>query len=69
MANWQYVTFANITLKAGDVFVLESLTPKTADGKYLYWDSETQPKYVADNSVSQGTTQSTPILDTIAVYY
>lgn len=69
MANWQYVTFANIALKAGDVFVLESLTPKTADGKYLYWDSETQPKYVADNSVSQGTTQSTPILDTIAVYY
>lgn len=69
MANWQYVTFANIALKAGDVFVLESLTPKTEDGKYTYWDGETQPKYVADNSVSQGTTQSTPILDTIAVYY
>ena len=69
MANWTYITFGNISVKAGDTFVLESLTPKTADGKYLYWDSETQPKYVADNSVSQGTTQSTPILDTIAVYY
>lgn len=69
MANWQYVTFANIALKAGDVFVLESLTPKTEDGKYLYWDGETQPKYVADNTVSDGNTQSSPTLDTIAVYY
>lgn len=69
MANWQYVTFANIALKAGDKFVLESLTPKTADGKYLYWDGETQPKHVDDNSVSSGATQSSPTLDTIAVYY
>lgn len=69
MANWQYVTFANIALKAGDVFVLESLTPKTEDGKYLYWDGETQPKYVEDNTVSGGNTQSSPTLDTIAVYY
>lgn len=69
MANWQYVTFVNIALKAGDKFVLESLTPKTEDGKYMYWDGETQPKYVADNSVSAGNTQSSPTLDTIAVYY
>ena len=69
MANWQYVTFANIALKAGDIFVLESLTPKTEDGKYMYWDGETQPKYVADNSIADGNTQSSPTLDTIAVYY
>ena len=69
MANWTYITFGNISVKTGDTFVLESLTPKTADGKYMYWDGETQPKYVADNSVSQDATQSTPILDTIAVYY
>ena len=69
MANWQYVTFVNIALKAGDKFVLESLTPKTEDGKYMYWDGETQPKYVADNTVSGGNTQSSPTLDTIAVYY
>ncbi len=69
MANWQYVTFVNIALKAGDKFVLESLTPKTEDGKYMYWDGETQPKYVEDNTVSGGNTQSSPTLDTIAVYY
>lgn len=69
MANWTYIAFTGVNVKEGDVFVLESLTPKTEDGKYVYWDGETQPKAVADKSVSSGTTQSTPILDTIAVYY
>lgn len=69
MANWTYIAFTGVNVKEGDVFVLESLTPKTEDGKYVYWDGETQPKAVADKSVSSGTTQSTPTLDTIAVYY
>ena len=69
MANWTYIAFTGVNVKEGDVFVLESLTPKTEDGKYIYWDGETQPKAVADKSVSSGTTQSTPTLDTIAVYY
>lgn len=69
MANWTYIALTGIAVKEGDTFVLESLTPKTEDGKYLYWDGETQPKYVEDNTVSVGNTQSSPTLDTIAVYY
>ena len=69
MANWTYIALTGVAVKEGDTFVLESLTPKTEDGKYLYWDGETQPKYVADNTVSVGNTQSSPTLDTIAVYY
>ena len=69
MANWTYIALTGVAVKEGDTFVLESLTPKTEDGKYMYWDGETQPKYVADNTVSDGNTQSSPTLDTIAVYY
>ena len=69
MANWTYIALTGVAVKEGDTFVLESLTPKTEDGKYMYWDGETQPKYVADNTVSGGNTQSSPTLDTIAVYY
>lgn len=69
MANWTYIAFTGVAVKAGDTFVLESLTPETEDGKYVYWDGKTEAVKVADKSVSSGTTQSTPILDTIAVYY
>ena len=69
MANWTYIALTGVAVKEGDTFVLESLTPKTEDGKYMYWDGKTQPKYVADNTVSTGNTQSSPTLDTIAVYY
>lgn len=67
MANWQYVVFDNLTLKAGDTFVLESLTPMES-GAYLYWDSKTAPFVVPDGSVSEGNTQSTPNVDTITVF-
>lgn len=69
MANWQYVSFSNVALKEGDTFVLESLTPKTADGKYVYWDGETAPKAVADASCGDGNTQSSATVDTISFYF
>jgi len=67
MANWNYVVFDNLTLKAGDTFVLESLTPKTG-GAYAYWDGSTTAKTVADGSCSTGNTQSSPNVDTVAFY-
>ena len=69
MANWTYIALTGVAVKAGDTFVLESLTPKTEDGKYVYWDGKTEAVKVADKSISSGETQSTANLDTIAVYY
>lgn len=69
MANWHYVSLNNVSLKNGDVFVLESLTPKTADGKYIYWDGETAPKAVADASCNSGNTQSSASVDTVSFYF
>lgn len=69
MANWTYIALTGVAVKAGDTFVLESLTPKTEDGKYVYWDGKTEAVKVADRSISSGETQSTANLDTIAVYY
>ncbi len=68
MANWNYVTFADLSLKAGDTFVLESLTPTNEAGQYLYWDGATSPQTKANASVSKGNTQSTPNVDTVALY-
>ncbi len=67
MANWQYVVFDGLTLSAGDTFVLESLTPME-NGAYLYWDGKTAPVVVPDGSVGDGSTQSTPNVDTITVF-
>ncbi len=57
LANWSYIAFTGLTVKAGDTFVLESLAPKKADNSdYLYKD------YGSDG------TQSTPTVDTVAIY-
>lgn len=56
MANWQYVTFNNLTMKVGDTIVFESLASKNANGEYLYKDCG-----------SNGT-QSSATVDTVAVY-
>ncbi len=68
MANWNYVTFADLSLKAGDTFVLESLTPTNMSGQYLYWDGTTSPQTKANASIGSGNTQSTPNVDTVALY-
>lgn len=68
MANWQYVVFDDLTLKPGDTFVLESLTPQNENGAYLYWDGSTAPVNKADGSVSEGNTQSSPNVDTVTVF-
>lgn len=69
MANWHYVVLSGISMNVGDVIVFESLTPKTDDGKYMYWDGSTAAREVADGSVSQGNTQSSASADTVAIFY
>ena len=68
MANWNYVVFDGVELAQGDVFVLESLCPKTQDGKYVYWDGASAPKSVSDGSCSKGDALSSPHVDTVALY-
>lgn len=68
MANWNYVVFDGVELTQGDVFVLESLCPKTQDGKYVYWDGASAPKSVSDGSCSKGDALSSPHVDTVALY-
>lgn len=68
MANWQYVVFDNITMKAGDVIVFESLMPRTEDGRYVYWDGTSAPVAVADGSCSEGNSQSSPNVDTVTIF-
>lgn len=69
MANWQYIVFDNVSVKAGDTFVLESLTPVNENGQYMYWDGSGVPVAKADGTVSEGNTQSSPTVDTLTVFY
>lgn len=70
MANWQYISFNNLTLSSGDKIVFTSLAQLTDDGQnFLYWDCA-ESGTVASSSLGSvgGTTQSSVNVDSVAIY-